>query len=358
VSERFCVRTYHRTGIPWYVRTQILLLAGAGLLLGLGAAPTYAADDDVVARITDERIAESSALVQSTLDRDLAYTINDSGNATVVYVLELATGEVVGTATLDVDAEDTEAMAIGGDDRLYVADIGDNDAERESVALYAIDQPARGDTTVTPDAYEVRYEDGPADAETLLVDPGTGGMSIVTKDLLAGEVLRLPTSLRTDRTNVARPLPDVAVPGMVTDGAFLPDGSGVLLRTYIDVIVYDQPGWRELEPIETPPQPQSESLAAWDERRSVLVGTEKLPSTIIEVPIPRHEWARLHAGSDRGAGREPNRDPSPGSGDDAGSEAASEDDDGIGRRWVVASGAAVMLLGAGWLLARRRRPGR
>jgi hypothetical protein len=310
-----------------------------GPLLAIGSGLAYAQDDDPLSSITDDRITESSALVQSAVDPGLAYTINDSGNETVVYVVELATGDVVGTTTLDVAAEDTEAMAIGADDRLYVADIGDNDAERERVALYALDQPDIGDATVSPEVYEVRYRDGPSDAETLLVDPVSGRMSIVTKNLLAGGVYRLPNPLRADRVNVARPRPGVSVAGLVTDGAYLPDGSGILLRTYIDIVVYT-PGWRELGSIDTPPQRQSESLAAWDAGRSVLVGTEKLPSTIFEVRIPGREWVRLHAG--------PDREGSPG-------ESDSTADDGISRGWVFWSGAVLVLLGGAWLWTHRSR---
>lgn len=330
-----------------------------GVVLLLGAPSAYGQDDDVLSTITDERVAESSALVQSTEDPDLAYTINDSGNETVVYVLELATGDVVGTAALDVDAEDTEAMAIGGDGRLYVADIGDNGADRSRVALYAFAQPGVGDTTVSTEAYEIRYRDGPMDAETLLVDPVTGQMEIVTKDVLAGQVLRLPDPLRPDRVNVARPIPDRTVSGIVTDGAYLPDGRGVLLRTYGDIVVYKLPGWREQESIDTPSQPQSESLAAWRDGHTVLVGTEKLPSTIIEVRIPDEVWEGLQAAPDRAADAEPTPADSPaaandGSGGDDGGGDDSDGDDSDGG-WVVASGAAVVILGAAWLWAHRAR---
>jgi len=329
-------------------RTGAGLLLGSVLALGPTLAPAYADHDDPIAEITDDRIAESSALVQSTTDPDLAYTINDSGNETAVYVIELDSGEVVGTTTLDVDGEDTEAMAIGVDGRLYVGDIGDNTASRDTVALYAIDQPTPGDATVTPDVYEVRYSDGPGDAETLMVDPTTGRLSIVTKNLLAGSVYELPKPLEADGVNVARPIRDVAVEGMVTDGAYLPDGSGVLLRTYIDVVVYTIPGWHELEPIDTPSQPQSESLAVRDDGPSVLVGTEKLPSTIYQVRIPHAEWKRLHAGPERGVATEGPTGETPATSD-------ADDDGGHAARWSLASGGAIVVLGALWLWLRRGR---
>ncbi len=327
-------------------RVRGRLLVGSMLALGATSAPAYAdAHHDPVAEITDDRIPESSALVQSTVDPDLAYTINDSGNDTVVFVIELDSGDVVGTTTLDVEGEDTEAMAIGTDDRLYVGDIGDNAESRNTIALYALDQPTTGDATVSPNVYAVRYADGPSDAEALLVDPATGRMSIVTKNLLAGSVYELPNPLQDDRINVARPIRDVATEGMVTDGAYLPDGSGVLLRTYVDVVVYAIPGWHELASIDTPPQPQSESLTVRDDGPSVLVGTEKLPSTIYQVRIPDAEWDQLHAGSQRDVA----------AGGGSAETPSQADDDSDRSAWVLASGGAIVVLGGAWLWARRGR---
>src|SRR5690606_27001595 len=154
--------------------------------------------------------------------------------------------------------------------------------------------------------------------------------AIVTKELLSGRGLRLPAPLRSDRVNVARPIRGVSVPGLVTDGAYLPDGSGVLLRTYGDVAVYATPGWRELGTVVPPPLRQSESLAVMDGGRSALVGTEKLPSPIVEVPVPKRLWSQLHAGPDRSGGPDsgvPRAEPGSGPGADEESE--------FGRGWVL-----------------------
>jgi hypothetical protein len=105
--------------------------AGCWTAVVLALAPGLASAADgesVVATITDRRLSESSGMVQSTADPELAYIVNDSGNAPVVHVVELATGNVVGTARLAAQLVDSEALAIGADERLYVADIGDNAA--------------------------------------------------------------------------------------------------------------------------------------------------------------------------------------------------------------------------------------
>ncbi len=58
---------------------------------------------------------------------DLAYTINDSGNAPIVFAIKISTGAVVGTTTITGNTPlDTEAIAIDGNGELWVADTGDN----------------------------------------------------------------------------------------------------------------------------------------------------------------------------------------------------------------------------------------
>ena len=68
------------------------------------------------------------------------------------------------------------------EDRLYVADIGDNNGRaqlRSRLLLFA--NPRANGLTVSYHAYDFRYPDGPHNAETLLVND-SGRLFIVTKD--------------------------------------------------------------------------------------------------------------------------------------------------------------------------------
>ncbi|MDQ3629223.1 MAG: hypothetical protein M3419_10515 [Actinomycetota bacterium] len=323
------------------------LVVAALLTIAVSGSAPAADRDDVVANITDERIPESSALVQSTVDPDLAYTVNDSGDGPYVYVLDLASGDVVGVTTLaDVEVTDVEALAIGADDRLYVADVGDNAAERDDLALHALDQPGRGDLTVAVQTYPIRHRGGPQDVESLLIDPADGTAYLVIKGLLGGEVRRLPDLLEGRRV-VSRPVADIAVPGLVTDAAYLPDGSGVVLRTYVGAVVYAMPGWEPLGEVRLPVQRQGESLAVVDGGPILYVGTEGLPSPIRQVRIPRDIWRELHpapveavAGSDDAVGTQPTT----AAGDSTSSVAV-----------VAGSAGLVAVLGTLWLLTHHRR---
>ena len=309
-------------------------LAVAATLCWFSAGSAQARDGDrIVGVIRDARIPESSALAVSTREPGLLYTVNDSGSDPVVYVLARATGAVVGTATLGgVEPVDPEALAIGADERLYVADIGDNDGVRDTVALYAVAQPGRGDVTVTPQVYPVRYADGAHDAESLVIDPVDGRMAILSKGLLSGTVYRLPRVLDQDGVSTARPVAGVRLPGLVTDAAPLPGGGGVVARTYTTALVYRLPGWQQTATIPLPPQRQGESIAVTPDGEDLLIGTEGLPSPLIAVPLPARQQ------------------PPPSQRSTAAEQPAQPEWPTWG---PAAVGAATVLLGGSWLAVRR-----
>ena len=318
------------------MRAAALLTAAAGVVAAF-AGPGLADDGSrAVSVIRDARIPESSALTFSTRQPGWLYTINDSGNPAVVYVVAEASGRVVGTATLSgVETVDPEALAIGADDRLYVADVGDNSGVRESVALYALPQPGRGDVSVTPQSYTVRYPDGAHDAEAVITDPVDGRISILTKELFSGAVYRLPKTLDADRVLTAQRVAPVRLPGLVTDAGSLPDGC-VVVRTYATALVYRLPDWEQVATVQLPPQRQGESLAPRPDGGSVLIGTEGLPSPLVEVRLPSTEAPPTEQ---RSAGDSPG---------------TAEADERGARAWTAgAVGAVTLLLGVGWLLVRR-----
>jgi hypothetical protein len=316
----------------------------------LPGAAAAADGDDVVATITDQRVTESSGLVQSTRDDALAYTVNDSGSAPVVYVVELASGDVVGTATLrHAGLVDTEALAIGADQRLYVADIGDNEGLRRHVDLYAIDQPGRGDVTVPAVRHRVRYNDGPRDAESLVSDAVDGSFYIVSKGLLGGGLYRLD-SLRPGGVTAARPVEGVAVPGLATDAGALGDRGGAVVRTYSHAYVFAVPGWELLGSVELPEQRQGETVAVIDGGPAIYVGTEGLPSDLVHVTLPADAWRQL-GGHLQQARQEHRERREPGRIDD---EMAT--DDVWTPRLLAGSGVLLLLLGGivGQVVRRRR----
>ncbi|WP_370617963.1 hypothetical protein [Mumia sp. Pv 4-285] len=288
---------HRRALIPGLLVILLVIVLIAALAREAGAADDETeADVEPVSTITDARVPESSALVVSKRDPELAYTVNDSGNEPTVFTVEISTGDVVGATRLrGAELVDAEALTIDQDGTLWVADIGDNDAIRSTVSLYAMEEPVLGEKSVRPLRYQVRYSDGSADAEALLAAPSGRGMFIVSKGLLGGQVYRLPQTLSRTSVNVAEPLADAAAPALVTDGDFLPDGERVALRTYLGVHLLDAETWQETWSASLPETSQSESLAAEPDGTSVLVGSEGLPSPIQRVTLPEDQRAAMLA---------------------------------------------------------------
>jgi len=170
---------------------------------------------------------------------------NDSGDKARVFSVvdgdRVTVHEVPGA-----EAVDWEDMAAGPDGQVYVGDIGDNDAERESITVYrfpppdpATDGPAADVATTT-----LTYEDGPHNAEALLIDPVDQELVIVTKSDGVVGVYAAPLAFADEAvlervgevdTHGLGPL------GLVTGGDISPDGSAVLLRTYGGGLLYRRP---------------------------------------------------------------------------------------------------------------------
>ncbi|HEU4977038.1 MAG TPA: hypothetical protein VFT50_18255 [Baekduia sp.] len=134
-------------------------------------------------------LTELSGLALSPDQPGVLWAHNDSGDRPRVFALA-PDGRAL--AVLDVpgaEAVDWEDLAIGPASAgarpraLYLADTGDNASSRAGIDVYRVPEPRLPATGVTAPAtrLRLRYPDGAHDAETLLVEPRTGELAIVTK---------------------------------------------------------------------------------------------------------------------------------------------------------------------------------
>jgi hypothetical protein len=274
---------------------------GAALIMALGwtvtGLPVSAeAASAPLCTITDRRIPESSGLAAAG---DQLYTINDGGEKLQVYVLDRGC-RVRRVIQNPVNPYDVEDLARGADGTLWLADIGDNDANRSTVALELLTEA--GEATL----FRFRYPDGPHDAEALLVDR-RGRPYIVTKEPLTARVYTPATSPSTDRATPLRKVATVSVPltgtrggpvgpasqVLVTGGAVAPGGSRLALRTYTDVYLWtvandDVAAALQADParrIALPATTQGEAVTFSSDGRSLLTSTENLPAPVYAVPL-------------------------------------------------------------------------
>ncbi len=324
--------------------------AGAALvagLLALAAAPALA--DDLFT-VQDPAITESSAVVEvGEGPGSRVLTINDSGDGPVVYVLDPRTGRTVGRSTYAGDAVDVEALASGLGGEIWVGDIGDNNGVRAGVQVYRLPPLADGDREVPSTAYDLVYPGGARDAETLLVHPQTGRIYVVSKKFTGGTVYAGPRGLSSDGPNELRAIGPA--PGIVTDGAFFPDGQHVVLRDYSRAYVLDTASepWRGVDSFELPDQPQGEGIAVRADGRSLLISSEGERQPVQVVPVPPSVLAAMEPATPSA---------SPAGADDASEAGGTGVLDRAGAvPWTVVGGVVGVcaLLGLGFRLRRRRR---
>lgn len=197
------------------------------------------------------RLTESSGVVASRRFPGVLWTLNDSENPAEIFAADSMGRDLGGFTVRGAKNEDWEAIAAGrcGDGEcLYIADTGDNEEVRHSVRLYRVPEPAVPPPggqgfTARAEALEVRYPDGPHDVEAAVVVPD-GAVLLVTKGRTdAVRAFRVPASAWARRSVTATPLGRLPLASgglgtMVTDASLSPDGSGVAIRTYLEIFLF------------------------------------------------------------------------------------------------------------------------
>jgi hypothetical protein len=242
----------------------------------------------VTGRIEASAIVEASGLVASRNNPGVLWVHNDSGNAEQLFALTVEGKTLAKYSLANAACIDWEDIAIGsGPDGLwylYVGDTGTNQAARSPVVIYRIEEPrvALDQSPVEAalervEMFELEYPDGQSyDSETLLVDPTSGDLVLVTKTtsgssgvylarapLLAGarRTLELVATLRTQ-------LDAGRGSERTTAGDISADGRWILIKTYTHAYLWHRaPGTSVAAalsalPCEVPlaPEPQGEAV--------------------------------------------------------------------------------------------------
>ncbi|WDT57012.1 hypothetical protein [Streptomyces sp. G7(2002)] len=258
---------------------SLLCAAGAAGILWSAAVVPAAADEPDGFTISDPRITESSGLTASRTHPGIYWTHNDSDDGPYLYAVDGKSGRTVARITLrGVGApRDVEAISAGPDGDLYVGDIGDNlGGSWNHVWIYRFPEPKRlRDTTVTATQFVVKYADGPRDAEAMMVHPKTGRVYLASKKQGGGGALyEGPRQLTASGTNTFRKVAPVDL--WVTDGAFSPDGTRLVLRSYFGSRIYRWQDGRpkDLGSVGVPVQQQGESVTFTADGRTLMYGSE------------------------------------------------------------------------------------
>ena len=266
---------------------RLALLATALLLTTAAPATAQNDPDGMVSEIGDNRIEEASGLALSMKHDDLVYTMNDEGGSgSNVYAVQLSTGEVVGATDISgLPIEDPESIAVDTDGTLWLGDLGDNDHERDDVAIYAFPEPGPGQHQASGvSRYPVSLPGGPQNVEGLMVHPQTDQVFIVSKNEEGnGRIFEL-SDLQPGIAAQARDIGEA--PEGVTDATFTNSGQWAVLRTEDDLWLYDPTTWEAVGQAETPKLDQGESVTVERGDQTVLLGSEGKNSPIVRAPLP------------------------------------------------------------------------
>jgi hypothetical protein len=267
--------------------------------------PRYAARPERTGHVPAV-LRELSGFAASRVHPGVFWAHNDSGNAPTLYALR-PDGRIVATFALrGATARDPEDIAVGpctaAADRscIYLGDIGDNGARRQSVQILKIEEPAHlADGPLVPAILPFRYADGPTNAEALVVDPGTGRVFVITKSLLSlGAVFRVD-DLGAREGGVAVRVRTLRSPrefdASTTGAVAHPSGTRLLVRTYTRVWELRSPGARafedvlDAEPVSVPEasQPQGEAVSYTRDGRGYVLAGEGPKAPIDRVPCAK-----------------------------------------------------------------------
>ncbi len=189
--------------------------------------------------ITDADIPEASGLAVSRKYPAMFWTHNDSNNPNDIFLVD-STGKKKATVVVNnATNRDWEDIAIGpgptaGINYIYLGEIGDNNAVHSVSYIYRFPEPdvnLNGTSTISDvEKISFAYPDGPRNAETLLLDPLTKDLYVISKETSA-HVYVAYYPQRTDTTITLKEL-DILPLSTLTAGDISATGSEILLKNY------------------------------------------------------------------------------------------------------------------------------
>lgn len=207
----------------------------------------------IVGQIKSNEITESSGIAASRCNQNVLWTHNDSGDGAFIFALNEKGGKLGTWKISGAKNKDWEDIAAFQDKQtgkcfLYIGDIGNNERLRSEMTIYRVVEPQISDEnknsseknpneTENAEAIKFEYSDMRHDAETLMVNPNTGDIYILTKRLSgASGVYKLAANYSLEKTNTLEKISDFSIPavpnGFLTGGDISPDGKRVIICDY------------------------------------------------------------------------------------------------------------------------------
>ncbi|RAI88506.1 hypothetical protein [Algoriphagus yeomjeoni] len=226
-----------------------------------------------VATLKNDELDEISGLAISRVSPGVIYVHNDSGGEAAVYLLDSLGGNLGKIVFLETENRDWEDIAIGpgsdGKNYIYVGEIGDNNAVHDEIVIYRVPEPTQvtSTTQVLPEKRAIKYPGGSRDAESLMVDPISGDIFIISKRDSVNTLYRLAADKFNGGQDELEEL--IKLPFTSSTAADISaDGSQILVKNYLAIYYWKRNTGESVaeamsrKPTELPysPEPQGEAI--------------------------------------------------------------------------------------------------
>ncbi|MCH7410225.1 hypothetical protein MM239_12525 [Belliella sp. DSM 111904] len=227
-------------------------------------------------------LIEASGIVISIENEGFLWTHEDKGNQNEIYLLNIQTGETAAIFKLDgVFNRDWEDIEIGpgpeeGANYIYLGEVGDNDRVYRDYKIYRFKEPTfvsgTSEYTISSDEIETITFQYPGntkhDVETLLLDPWTKDLFLVTKRDFHSIIYVLPYPQNTNEQIEAVKVGEFPFTRAVGGNISL-DGNEMLIKTYDFILHWTRTGNENMVDMFTktpqlapynPTEPQGEAI--------------------------------------------------------------------------------------------------
>ncbi|MBC3541779.1 hypothetical protein ACFSC6_09985 [Rufibacter sediminis] len=191
-------------------------------------------------------IAEISGIADSKTIPGHIWAQEDSGNPTRLHLVKHNGAVLKQVFIKGVQNRDWEDLMIF-ENRVYLADIGDNNRTARQYTIYHFPEPSlTTDTVRNVSMIRFQYPDGSHDAEAFLIDPKTKDILLFTKTDTLSRVYKVEYPYASSGLQVAKLVGNLPY-SYVVSAALSPNGKAAIIKTYGALYLYRQKGDEPLE---------------------------------------------------------------------------------------------------------------
>lgn len=217
------------------MRHPLVLLIALMLLLAPPALAGKKKDAFKLGKLEPRGLEECSGIVASRRHEGVFWAINDSGNAPALFAITVE-GKLIAEYLVQAKNDDWEDLSIDDEGHLYIGEIGNNNAKKDALAVYRVDEPdpraarkGAGAPLKVNRVWRLKFPGEPFDCESLFIHGGKG--YLIPKQLKAGDVTIYSFELENSAPATLAPVVEIPVRSPVTAAAVSPDGKRMAVLT-------------------------------------------------------------------------------------------------------------------------------